>query len=403
LYVKENICKMIKRALLQSIAERLKENRKFIQVLAGPRQTGKTTLVLQALKEPGIKGFYVAADDIAGPGSLWIEQQWEKAHLLMQQEAAGKFVLVIDEIQKIPNWSETVKRLWDEDSRNQIPLQVVLSGSSRLLLQAGLTESMAGRFETLYIGHWPFSEMNEAFGWTPDQYAWFGGYPGPAELISNETRWKRYIWDSLAETSISKDILMLSRVDKPALMRRLFDIGCSYSGQILAFNKILGQLLDAGNTTTLSNYLSLLDSAGLLGGIEKFSRDKARKRSSSPKFQVHNTAYMGALDPLNFKEARMDPAKWGRVVESTIGAHLINNAYAGNYSLHYWREGNYEVDFVLVYKGKVVALEVKSGYTERRAGMEQFRKLYPDARVLLVGRQGIRWEEFIMIDPLQLF
>jgi uncharacterized protein len=394
---------MIKRTILQPIIERLKEKRRFIQVLAGPRQTGKTTLVLQALQDPGIKGYYIAADDIAGPGSLWIEQQWEKARLMMQQENAGKFVLIIDEIQKVPNWSETIKRLWDEDSRNQVPLQVVLSGSSRLLLQAGLTESMAGRFETIYIGHWSYKEMNEAFGWTPDQYAWFGGYPGPAELISNETRWKRYIWDSLAETSISKDILMLSRVDKPALMRRLFDIGCSYSGQILAFNKILGQLLDAGNTTTLSNYLSLLDSAGLLGGIEKFSRNKTRKRSSSPKFQVHNTAYMGALDPLHFNEARMDPAKWGRLVESVVGAHLLNNSIAENYSLNYWREGNYEVDFVLYNKGKVVAIEVKSGYTERRAGMEQFRKLYPDSKVLLVGRQGISWEEFIMIDPLQLF
>ena len=394
---------MIKRALLQPIIERLKEKRRFIQVMAGPRQTGKTTLVLQALKEPGINGYYVAADDIAGPGSLWIEQQWEKAHLMIQQENFEQFVLVIDEIQKVPNWSETVKRLWDEDSRNQVPLQVVLSGSSRLLLQAGLTESMAGRFETLYIGHWPYSEMNEAFGWTPDQYAWFGGYPGPAELITDEIRWKRYIWDSLAETSISKDILMLSRVDKPALMRRLFEIGCSYSGQILAFNKILGQLLDAGNTTTLSNYLNLLDSAGLLGGLEKFSRDKARKRASSPKFQVHNTAYLGALDSRHFAEARMDTAKWGRVVESAVGAHLMNNAYTGNYSLYYWREGNYEVDFVMADKGRIVALEVKSGYKERKAGLEQFRKYYPDAKVLLVGKQGIQWEEFIKIDPIQLF
>lgn len=394
---------MIKRTYLPVFLERLKEKRKFIQVIAGPRQTGKTTLVLQALKEPGIAGYYAAADDVAGPGNVWLEQQWDKALLLMRQVKEENFVLVIDEIQKIPNWSETVKRLWDEDTRNQVPLHVVLSGSSRLLLQTGLTESMAGRFETMYLSHWTFSEMNEAFGWTPEQYAWFGGYPGPAELISDEHRWKRYIWDSLAETSISKDILMLSRVDKPALMRRLFDIGCSYSGQILAFNKILGQLLDAGNTTTLSNYLNLLDSAGLLGGLEKYTGDKARKRSSSPKFQVHNTAYMSALDPLGFTEARSEPAKWGRVVESVIGAHLLNCSYGAGYSVYYWRDGNYEVDFVLVYKGKVVALEVKSGYRERLAGLEQFRKHYPEAKVYLIGKQGIRWEEFIMIDPVMLF
>jgi hypothetical protein len=266
-----------------------------------------------------------------------------------------------------------------------------------------MTESLAGRFETTYIGHWSLAEMQEAFGWSAEQYAWFGGFPGTASLIADEARWKNYISNSLAETSISKDILMMSRVDKPALMRRLFDLGCSYSGQMLSFNKILGQLLDAGNTTTLSHYLSLLDSAGLLGGLEKFSKDQARKRSSSPKFQVHNTAFMSALQPYDFQMIFDDKEKWGRIVESAVGAHLINNAYMQGYSLFYWREGNYEVDFVLEHKGRIIAMEVKIGHSIRTAGLVQFRKHYPDSKIMLVGKGGIPWEDFLKMNPLALF
>lgn len=394
---------MIKRTLLQLVANRIKEERRFMQVLAGPRQVGKTTLVLQLLNEPGIQGLYAAADDISGIGQAWIELQWENARQQLKTSGDGSFVLVIDEIQKIPGWSETVKKLWDADSREGTKLHVILLGSSRLLLQTGMTESLAGRFETTYIGHWSLAEMQEAFGWSAEQYAWFGGFPGAASLIADEARWKSYISNSLAETSISKDILMMSRVDKPALMRRLFDLVCSYSGQMLSFNKILGQLLDAGNTTTLSHYLDLLDSAGLLGGLEKFSRDQARKRSSSPKFQVHNTAFMSALHPFDFRMILENPEKWGRIVESAIGAHLINNAYSQGYSLFYWREGNYEVDFVLEHKGRVIALEVKSGYSIRAAGLVQFRKHYPDSKIMLVGKDGISWKDFLNINPMELF
>ena len=394
---------MIKRTLLQLVANRIKEERRFMQVLAGPRQVGKTTLVLQLLNEPGIQGLYAAADDISGIGQAWIELQWENARQQLKTSGDGSFVLVIDEIQKIPGWSETVKKLWDADSREGTKLHVILLGSSRLLLQTGMTESLAGRFETTYIGHWSLAEMQEAFGWSAEQYAWFGGFPGAASLIADEARWKSYISNSLAETSISKDILMMSRVDKPALMRRLFDLGCSYSGQMLSFNKILGQLLDAGNTTTLSHYLDLLDSAGLLGGLEKFSRDQARKRSSSPKFQVHNTAFMSALHPFDFRMILENPEKWGRIVESAIGAHLINNAYSQGYSLFYWREGNYEVDFVLEHKGRVIAMEVKSGYSIRTAGLVQFRKHYPDSKIMLVGKDGISWKDFLNINPMELF
>jgi predicted AAA+ superfamily ATPase len=393
---------MIKRAHLQLLIERMKEPKKFIQVLAGPRQVGKTTLVLQLLDEPGFDGLYVAADDLAGIGQQWIEMQWEKARQQIKNSTAETYVLVIDEIQKIPGWSETVKRLWDSDARENIPLRVILLGSSRLLLQTGMTESLAGRYETMYISHWSLAEMQQAFGWDANRFAWFGGFPGAASLITDEIRWKSYISNSLAEASISKDILMMSRVDKPALMKRLFDLGCTYSGQILSFNKILGQLLDAGNTITLSHYLDLLDSAGLLGGIEKYTRDVIRKRSSSPKFLAHNTAFISSVHPWTFENIQNDSEKWGRVVEAAIGAYLLNCAYSQRFALSYWRDGNYEVDFVLEHGQKLLAIEVKSGMTTKVSGLLQFKKKFPDARIQLVGRQGIAWQDFLKMNPLDL-
>ena len=321
----------------------------------------------------------------------------------MDQGEIKDFILVIDEIQKIGNWSETVKLLWDADSYAKRNLKVILLGSSRLLLQQGLAESLAGRFETTYMAHWSFQEMQQAFGWNSDQYAWFGGYPGSATLIEDEKRWKAYVQQSLIETSISKDILMLTRIDKPALMKRLFELGCSYSGQILSYNKMIGQMLDAGNTTTLSHYLDLLNTAGLLAGIEKFSGNLIYKRSSSPKFQVHNTALISAQSDFLFKDIRVKPDEWGRQVESSIGAHLINHSITEGFTLSYWRERNKEVDFVLEKKGKVIGLEVKSGVTQSSEGMSAFKKTFDPDKVLLIGNSGLPWQEFLTINPIELF
>jgi predicted AAA+ superfamily ATPase len=296
---------MFERPHLQTIIKRLQEPRRFIQVLLGPRQVGKTTLIFQLLERHKMPYHFASADATAASNITWLEQQWETARLKMDQDEAEEFLLVIDEIQKIGNWSETVKLLWDADTQSKRTLKVILLGSSRLLLQQGLTESLAGRFETTYMGHWSFTEMQQAFGWNSNQYVWFGGYPGSAGLINDEERWKAYVQQSLIETSISKDILMLTRIDKPALMKRLFELGCSYSGQILSYNKMIGQLLDAGNTTTLSHYLDLLNTAGLLAGIEKYSGNLIYKRSSSPKFQVHNTALISAQSDYSFKDIQI--------------------------------------------------------------------------------------------------
>ncbi|MEJ0105489.1 MAG: ATP-binding protein [Bacteroidota bacterium] len=394
---------MFERNHLEELTKRMEEPRRFIQVLMGPRQIGKTTLVTQLTEKIKIGYHFVSADAITAGDTTWLEQQWETARIKMQQAEAGEFLLVIDEIQKIENWSETVKLLWDTDTKNKINLKVILLGSSRLLLQKGLTESLAGRFESTYMGHWSFEEMQQAFGWNANQYAWFGGYPGSADLINDEKRWKAYVQQSLIETSISKDILMLTRVDKPALMKRLFELGCSYSGQILSFTKIMGQLTDAGNTTTLSHYLNLLDTAGLLAGIEKYAKDIIRKRSSSPKFQVHNTALISAQTDTVFNDIIVKPDEWGRIVESTVGAHLINQSHTEDFKVHYWRERNDEVDFVIERKNKVIGLEVKSGATQSNTGIKAFKEYSKANKVLIIGNSGIPWQDFLKMNPATLF
>jgi predicted AAA+ superfamily ATPase len=394
---------MIERAQLQVITKRILEPRRFIQVLLGPRQVGKTTMASQMLRKINIPYLFESADAVAAVNTGWIEQIWEAARLKKKALSAKDFILVIDEIQKIPNWSETVKRLWDRDSLNETGIKLVILGSSRLLLNKGLTESLAGRFETIYLGHWSFGEMERAFAWSANQYAWFGGYPGGAELIKEEDRWKNYINNSLIETSVSKDILMLTRVDKPALLKRLFELGCHYSGQILSFTKIQGQLQDAGNTTTLSHYLNLLETAGLLSGIEKYSANVIRKRSSSPRFQVHNNALLSAQKNEYFNEILEKPAEWGRIIESSVGAHLINYSISQNYSVFYWRERNDEVDFILERRGKVIALEVKSNDSEDSKGLVAFKNKFNPDKLYLIGNRGLSWQEFLKIDPIDLF
>jgi uncharacterized protein len=376
------------------LAERLAEPRRFVQVVAGPRQVGKSTLVQQVTAELDVPVRYVSADEPTLRGADWIDQQWEAARL----EATGKAgaVLVLDEIQKIPVWSETVKRLWDEDTRKKRPVKVVLLGSAPLLITQGLTESLAGRFEILRLPHWSFTEMRAAFGWTLEQYIYFGGYPGAAPLVGDPARWLRYIADSLIETSIARDVLLLSRVDKPALLRRLFELACRYSGQILSYTKMLGQLQDAGNATTLAHYLDLLAGAGMVCGLQKYAGDAARSRGSSPKLQVLNTALMTVTAGVSPQEAVADREFRGRLIESAVGAHLANAAAAGECELYYWRERGEEVDFVVKAHSRLTAIEVKSGRApQAHPGTASFAAAFKTKRTLLVGGDGISVEEFL--------
>ena len=383
------------------LASRLIEPRRFLQVVAGPRQVGKSTLVQQVTDDLDLPVRYASADEPTLRGGDWISQQWDAARL----DIAGKpgAVLVLDEIQKIPAWSETVKRLWDEDTRRKRPLKVVLLGSAPLLIAQGLTESLAGRFETLRLPHWSCSEMREAFGWSLEQFLYFGGYPGAAPLIGDHQRWARYIADSLIETSIARDVLLLTRVDKPALLRRLFELACRYSGQVLSYTKMLGQLQDAGNTTTLAHYLDLLAAAGMVCGLQKYAGDRARSRGSSPKLQVLNTALMTVISGTDPDELRTDREFRGRLVESAIGAHLANAAAAGECELFYWNDRGREVDFIIKVRSRVIAIEVKSGRTPTaHRGTAAFTESFKTHRTLLIGGDGISVEQFLA-QPVQFW
>ena len=375
------------------LSRRLAEPRRWIQIVTGARQVGKTTLVQQVTEAMDLPVRFASADEPALRDRDWLVSQWEAARFELA-EAGG--ILVIDEIQKVEQWSEAVKRLWDEDSRKERQLKVVLLGSAPLLLQQGLTESLAGRFETLHLPHWSFSEMQEAFGFSLENYLYYGGYPGAAPLAGQPERWRRYILDALVETTISRDVLLLTRVDKPALMRRLFELGCRFSGQVLSYTKMLGQLQDAGNTTTLAHYLDLLEAAGMLTGLQKYAGNAVRQRGSSPKLQVFNTALMTALSGLSPEQARADSEFYGRLVESAIGAYLVNEAARGTCELYYWRQGDKEVDFVVRTAQRLFAIEVKS--TARRdalSGMAAFRKAFEPDRALLVGADGIDLAQFL--------
>ena len=393
---------MFQRSHLQQLIKRVNEPRRFIQVVLGPRQVGKTTLVRQLLAKINFQSNYVSADDAAS-NPLWLNQQWDLASLKCRASEGGEFLLVVDEIQKINDWSEKVKALWDEDTYKGLQLKVILLGSSRLLLQQGLTESLAGRFEKTYMGHWSFNEMNQAFDWNENQYVWFGGYPGAAPMIIDEKRWRDYVSDALIETSISKDILLLTRVDKPALMRRLFELGCLYSSQILSYTRMLGQLQDAKNTTTLSHYLQLLETAGLLSGIEKYSPNIIRQRSSSPKFLVHNTALISAQRNVLFDDGLQDTKFWGRMVESAVGAHLINSSYSEGYNVHYWKKDNFEIDFVLERDGNAIAFEVKSNDEKIDLNIKAFHNQFQQVKIILVGEKGLLWQEFLKMNPADFF
>ncbi len=389
---------IIQRSKETVLKARLKEPRRLVQLLAGPRQVGKTTLVRQVIADMALPAHYASADEPAPPGPAWITQHWERARGLVS--GRKKVLLVLDEVQKVTGWSEAVKSLWDADTHDKLPLHVVLLGSSPLLLQRGMGESLAGRFERIRLGHWSFSEMREAFGWDVDQYIFHGGYPGSAPYITNTKRWASYILHSLVETTITRDVLLMARIDKPALLRRLFDLASAYSGQELSYNKMLGQLQDVGNTSTLASYADLLEQAGMLMGLQKFSTAEVRTRSTTPKWQVMNNALMTARLGLTVAQAKKNGELWGRIVESAVGTHLADGHAEGRYELFYWRERDREVDFVIKRGKKLTAIEVKSGRTRNaRVGLDAFAQANSGTKLLLVGSGGIPLDEFLAEKP----
>lgn len=382
-----------KRALSSTIGERIREPRQLIQVVVGPRQVGKTFALRQALADYSDSVKYLLADGAGFNPLQWLEMAWNEARLTAK--AKGGHLLVLDEIQKVDGWSDLIKRLWDEDTFNGVPLKIMLLGSSRLLLQKGLNESLMGRFEILAAGHWSFLEMRQAFGFSVEDYVLYGSYPGAAALRRNERRWRAYIRDAIVDPSISNDILQLEHISKPALLRQVFMLSCVYSAQILSYQKMLGQLQDAGNATTVAHYLRLLGEAGLVRGLEKYFVEPVREKASSPKLAVCNNALLTAMSSHSIKELKRRGELWGRLVESAAGAHLMATAQADDVDVCYWNAGSREVDYVLRKGGRLAAIEVKSAAVKDVSGMREFKRKYPEAKTYLVGEGGIGLEEFL--------
>ena len=394
---------MFKRQQASILRARMDEPRRFIQVIAGPRQVGKSTMVKQVLNELTIPYLLTTAEEAPDKDPSWIRYVWQQARQAMSLNNYPEYLLVIDEIHKLDNWSEVVKAEWDADSMRDVNLKVIILGSSRLLIKDGLNESLAGRYEIIEMEHWSFSEMREAFGMDINQYIYYGGYPGAFPLINDENRWRKYMRDAIIEPAITKDVLTTKRVLKPALLRQLFILGCSYSGELLSFNKIVGQLQDAGNTATIANYLQLLDESKLLAGLQQFAADDARKYKSVPKYQVYNSGLLSANNSLSFRDAYLDPKQWGKWVETAVGAYLINHADRLEYKVFFWRHDKDEVDFILQHSRRLVAIEVKSGRRQNNKGLPLFaEQFHPDVE-LVVGGEAFPIEQFLLHDLEQLF
>ena len=394
---------MYKRAEYQVIKSRLEEDRRFIQVVMGARQIGKSTVVKQVLKDIDIPFRFFSADNVPATNTAWLSNCWAAVRSLKENKGWGSAILVIDEIQKIANWSETVKKEWDADTFNDNNIKVLLLGSSRVLLEKGLSESLAGRFEEIRMTHWTYNEMKECFGLTLDQYIFYGGYPGAATLLNDSDRFEQYIQSSIIDATINKDILMDAPIGKPALLKQTFELGAAYSGNLLSLNKMLGSLQDSGNTSTLAGYVNLLNDSGLLCGLHKYSVDMSRRRASIPKFQVYNNALKLVYTPLTFEQAILDRKEWGHIFESAIGAYLVSQAFVHRFEVYYWRERSDEVDFILQKKGSLVAIEVKSNAEKTTQGLEKFKQMFNPKTSFIIGDGGISVEEFFSMDINKLF
>jgi uncharacterized protein len=367
----------MKRYFVEYLSQRLLNPQPFIQVVVGPRQVGKTTGVLSLKEWFGDRLLYFSADDLIDRGDGWLPLIWQEAR------TKSDCILVVDEIQKVPRWSEQVKALFDQD-RERVSLQVVLLGSSNLLMQQGLSESLLGRFEILRVPHWNFAEHKEVFGWELDTFLQFGGYPAPALVADDPKRWRALMLDSVIEPLIVKDLLLLKQVNKLSLLRQTLALAMSHPAQELSLSKMLGQLQDGGNITTIKSYLELLDASYLLKLIYKYSPRPISTRSSTPKLLPLAPALISAYQ--SPQRVVSDPSWYGRVFEAAVGAHLLR----ASGELHYWRQGNDEVDFVLSKDNELFAIEVKSGLkvgspTATR-GMERFSLLFPKARKIYFNK-----------------
>ena len=393
--------KKIERPIVGILLDHLTKGPNLLQMVVGPRQVGKTFALKQVISKWKGPSHYASADLPIAPDAYWIESQWQSARQFLKKKK-GTVLLVLDEVQKVPRWSEVVKALFDEDRHKRYPLRTVLLGSAALKIQSEAGDSLAGRFERLYCSHWSWKECQRAFGWVLDQWLYYGGYPRAAQLIESQQRWSSHIVDSLIDSVLSRDVLQMTPIVKPALLRQLFMLSVHTPAQILSYNKMLGQLQDAGNTVTLAHYLNLLSSAFLVTGLQKWSQGLARSRASSPKLIVWNNALITSLASLPYDQYRQRRELWGRLVENAVGAHLLNHS-SPSVGVYYWRHRNDEVDFILEKGRNLLLIEVKSGLPKTSKGLDQLKKFVPKAKALIVGTGGVPLEQFFSSEPTDWF
>lgn len=385
---------MYERSFVTTLSDRLRESRRFIQVVIGPRQTGKSTGVSQALGKLSAPVVEYAFDRPRDRRSAKLEEIWGQAREMLG--SSPEVILSLDEIQKVPDWSSTVKFLWDEDTRRGNNIKVVATGSSALTLRGGMAESLKGRFEEIASTQWTLAECRDAFGYSLDDFLFFGGYPGAAALKDEPDRWFAYMHDSIIEPTITQDVLEMETVKKPALLRALFEIGAMYSAREISYRKLLGQLDDRGNTEVISHHLDLLSHAGLLSGLRKYDEKPLRSKTSSPRLLVHDTSLMTAASEEDAEALFANPAQKGHLIETAAGAYLLERSRQERFSVRWWRDRNDEVDFVITKGRKRTAIEVKGGHTRRTKGLGAFVEKYPGTYVLIVGAESCPLEEFLL-------
>ena len=396
---------MYQRRHLNILKSRMAEPRRRMQIVMGPRQVGKSTLVGQFTEGISVPFDFFAADGVNRFDSSWIPNKWQQVRMRMDIHSEQEHILIIDEVQKIRGWSEQVKKEWDEDSRSHRNLKVILLGSSRLLLQKGLEESLEGRFETIKMGYWDWQEMHEAFGFSMDEYVYFGGFPGLAPDIQDEDRWRNLMEDSIISPILTRDILEIEEIRNPALLRQVFELACIESTKELSLTKMQGTM-NSGTVPTIKNYLDILNKSMIVQPLQNYSPSRVKEKQSVPKMQVFNNAFRNRFGTFSFDEARVDPAEWGRLVESAVGAHLANRAMTDDYELFYWRnERRQECDYVLRKGQALVAIEVKSGSVDKTVGFEKFKEQFADnvTAAFIVGPHALPLDDFFIMDLKSLF
>ena len=396
---------MYKRAQLSVLESRMAESRRTIHVVMGPRQVGKSTMIDQFVEHTSVPYSLFSADGVGKTNTDWISEKWYEVRTKMMLYGENEHILIIDEIQKIAGWSETVKKEWDQDTRDKRNLKVILLGSSRLLIQKGLEESLEGRYETLKMGYWEWEEMREAFGFTMEQFIYFGGFPGLAPYINDEDRWRRMMEDSIISPILNRDILDIEEIRNPSLLRQVFEIGSMYSAQEISLNKMQG-VVNSGTVPTISSYLRILDETMLVKPLYKYDNSTIKTRNSVPKMQVYNNAFRNSYCQHTFEEAVMNKVEWGRQVESAVGAYLAGRSVIDGFQLLFWRdEKKNECDYVLKKGESLIAIEVKSGHADNIEGYLAFKNRFGRNIVnsFIVGPEGLPLEDFFKLNIPSVF